>query len=132
MADHGGGAARLAEIGDLTRRLPEVRRHPDRAEPEAGEHRLEHLVAVLGLHQDAVALPHAPGGQCRRHGVDPPVELGPGPGRVAPDEADLVPVAPRRLAQEMREVHHPLGNRRNAARGSLAKLRHLRRSRIET
>ena len=132
MTDHRRGAARLAEIGHLARRLPEVRRHPDRAEPEAGEHRLEHLVAVLGLHQDAVALLHASGGQCRRHRVDPSVELGPGPGRIPPDEADLVAVAPRRLTQEMGEVHDPLGNGRNPARGSLIEARHLRRSRIET
>ena len=91
MADHGGGAARLAEIGNLTRRLPEVRRHPDRADPEAGEHRLEHLVAVLGLHQDAITFLHASGDQCSRHRVDPPVKLGPGPGRIAPDKADVVP-----------------------------------------
>ena len=132
MADHRRGTARLAEIGDLVRRLAEIRRHPDRAEPEAREHRLEHLVAILGLHQDAVALLHAPRGQRRRHRVDAPVELGPGPGRIAPDEADLVPVAPRRLAQEMGEVHDPLRDGRNAARGSLRKLRHLRRSRMDT
>ena len=119
MADHRGGAARLAEIGDLTRRLAEVRRHPDRT--DAGSRRTSTSniwLQFLRLHQNAVAFLHAPGGQRGRHRVDAPVELGPGPGRIAPDEADLVPVAPRRLAQEMREVHDPLGDGRNAARGA--------------
>ena len=54
MADGAGG---LRQVGDLVGGLAEVRRHVDRADAEAGEHRLEHLVAVLRLHEDAVALP---------------------------------------------------------------------------
>ncbi len=91
-ADHRRGPARLRQIGDLLRGLPEVGRHPDRAHAETGEHRLEHLVAVLALHQHAVALGHAARCQRRRQRIDPGVEIMPGPEPLAPDEADLLPV----------------------------------------
>ena len=132
VTDHRRGAARLGEIGHLARGLTVVRRHPDSTEPERGEHRLEHLVAVLGLHQDTVALLHASRGQGRRHGLHPSVELGPCPGIVPPDEADFTAIAPRRLTQEVGEIHDPLGNGRNPARGSLIEARHLRRSKMDT
>ena len=97
VADHAGRAARLRQIGDLVRRLAEVRRHPDGAEPEAGEHRFEHLVAVLGLHQHAVSLSDPLCGKRCRHRIDAPVEIRPCPVALAPDEADLVRMPARRL-----------------------------------
>jgi hypothetical protein len=132
LADHCGGAARLRQIGDLARGLAEVGRHPDRAQAKAGEHRLEHLVAVLRLHQDALALGHPVGRQRGRHGSHPPVDLGPCPGRIAPSEADLLPVAASGLTHEMRKVHHPPGYGCNASFRGGAGLAHFWRSRIDT
>ena len=123
-ADHRRRAARLGEVGDLARRLAEVGRHPDRAQAKAGEHRLEELVAVPRLDEHAIALAHAAGGQRGGHGIDPAVQLGPGPGRLAPHEADLGAVAPDSLAQEVRQVHDAPRDWRGAA--------HPCRSRIDT
>jgi len=47
----GGG-----EIGDLIRHQAEIGRHPDRAQSKRCKHRPEHLVAILGMDQDAVTL----------------------------------------------------------------------------
>ena len=107
-ADHGGGAARFSEISDFIRRQTEIGRHPDRAEPKAGEHALEHLIAVFRLDEDAVALAYAARGKRCAHRVHAPVELRPGPAPLAPDQSNLIGIAPRRLAQEMREIHHAL------------------------
>ena len=78
------GAGGGREPGDLVRHQPEIGRHPDRAEPEGGEHRPEHLVAILGMHEDAVALADAARGQCRRQRRDQGVDLAPGPGPARP------------------------------------------------
>ena len=45
-----------------------------------------------------------PRGKGCRHGVDAAVELGPGPGRVAPHEADLVPPGSRLLEEHRAEL----------------------------
>jgi len=107
-ANHGGSAARFGEIGDFIRRQTKIGRHPDRAEPKAREHALEHLIAVLRLHQDAVALPYAARGKHHSHRVHATVELRPGPAPLAPDQSNLAGVTLRRLAQELREIHHAL------------------------
>jgi len=120
------------QIGDLVRRLAEVRRNPHGAQAEAGEHRLEHLVAVLGLHQNAVAFRDAVGGERGRHGVHAPVDLGPGPSRVAPGERNLPAIAAGRLPDEMGEVHDPPGNRGDAPLRIRVGAGHFCRSRIET
>ena len=130
VADHAGCAARLRQIGDLVRRLAEVRRHPDGAEPEAGEHRFEHLVAVLGLHQHAVSLSDPLCGKRCRHRIDAPVEIRPCPAALAPDEADLVRMPARRLPQEMRQVHHPVRFAPDAAGRRGGAVGHVLRSRI--
>ena len=110
------GAGGGGEISDLVRHQPEIGRHPDRAEPERGEHRPEHLVAILGMHQDAVALADAARGKRRRQRRDVPIDLAPGPGPIAPDEADAVAVPAGILGEEMRQVHHPARHSRHAAR----------------
>ena len=69
------GAGRGGEPGDFVRHQPEIGRHPDRAEPEGREHRPEHLVAILGMHEDAVALADAARGQRRRQRRDLTVDL---------------------------------------------------------
>ena len=111
------GAGGGGEIGDLVRHQPEIGRHPDRAEPERREHRPEHLVAILGMDQDAVALDDAARGKRRRQRRDVAVDLAPGPGPLAPDEAGAVAMPAGILGQQMREVHHPAGHRADAAGG---------------
>ncbi len=101
------GAGRGGEIGDLVRQQPEIGRHPDRAKPERSEHRPEHLVAILGMDQDAVALDDAARGKRRRQRRDQRVDFAPGPGPLAPDEANAVAVAAGVLGEQMRQVHHP-------------------------
>ena len=116
VAEHERCAAGGSEVGDLRRGLPEIGGHPDRAEAEAGEHGLEHLVAVAGLDEDAVAFRDAADGEGRGHGVHAGVHLRPGPGGVAPGEADLGGEAAGGLAQEVGQVHDPAGAGRDAAR----------------
>ena len=53
------GAGGGREIRHLVRHQPEIGGNPDRAEPEGCKHRPEHLVAILGMDQDAVALDDA-------------------------------------------------------------------------
>ena len=59
-----------AEISDFIRHQAEIGGHPDRAEPERREHRPEHLLAILGMHEDAVALGDAALGERRRQRRD--------------------------------------------------------------
>jgi hypothetical protein len=56
----------------LVRHQPEVGRHPDGAETEGCEHREEHLVAVLGMDEQPVALADAARLQRRRQRRDMP------------------------------------------------------------
>src|SRR5882762_1238404 len=109
------GAGGGGEPGNLVRHQPEIGRHPDRAEPERREHRPEHLVAILGMDQDTVALDDAARGKrgCQRRNLA--VDLAPGPGLLAPDKADTVAVPAGILGEEMREIHRPAGHRRHAA-----------------
>ncbi len=100
----GGGG----EIGDLVRHQAEIGRHPDRPEPEGRKHRPEHLVAILGMHEDAVALGDPARRQRRRQRVDLRLDLAPGKAPLAPDEADAVRQPPRILRQHVGEVHHPV------------------------
>ena len=134
VADHQLGAARRGEIGDLVGRLTKIRRHIDRADAKTGEHRLEHLIAVLGLHQDAVALFDTEAlDQRRRDRADPAVELGPSPGRVSPDEGRALLQAASGLGQEMGEIGDPARLARDAAGGIDRVVRaQWARSRIET
>ncbi len=131
VADHGGCAARLCQIGHLARSLAKIRRHPNGAEPEAGEHGFEHLIAVLRLHQHTISLPDSLGRKSRRHGIDAPVEIGPCPRALAPDEACFRPMPPRRLAEEMGKVHDPRGCRCDAAMRGRGAADHLVRSGIK-
>ncbi len=111
--DHAASAARLRQIGDLVGCLAIIGRYPHRADAEAGEHGFEHLVAVGGLNQHAVALRHAElGDEGRGHRVDARLHLRPAPAPLAPDEADAIGITPRRLRQKMRQVHHPRRARR--------------------
>jgi hypothetical protein len=82
------------EIDDFVRHQPEIGRHPDRAEPERREHRPEHLLAILGMNQDAVALDDATRGKRCRKGGDQRVDLAPGPGFLAPDETNAPAATP--------------------------------------
>ena len=111
------GAGGRREIGHLVRHQPEIGGNPDRAEPERREHRPEHLVAILGMHQDAVALDDAARGERRRQRGDAAVDLAPAPGPVAPDEARPVAVTAGILRQHMSEIHDPAGHALDAARG---------------
>jgi hypothetical protein len=121
------------EVGNLVRHQPEIGRHPHRAQPEGGEHRPEHLVAILGMDENPVALADAARGQPGREGRDGRVDLGPCPGAVAPDEAGALRMALGIAGEEMRQVHHPARAGNNAAFRSGAFCgRHFARSRIET
>ena len=90
MTEERLGAGGGGEIGDLVRHQAEIGRHPDGAEPEGRKHRPEHLVAILGMHEDAVALGDAARGQRRRQRSDLCFDLAPGKALLAPDEADAV------------------------------------------
>ena len=57
------GARCLRQIGRLVRCDAEVRRHPDGAQAQRGEERFDEFKAVARMHQHAVALAHAMGGQ---------------------------------------------------------------------
>src|SRR5438445_7864805 len=67
------------------------------------------------MHEDAVALDDAARGKGRRQRRDAGLDLAPGPGRPAPDEADALAMAARILGQEIRKVHDPARRRRHAA-----------------
>ena len=108
----GGGG----EIGDLVRHQAEIGRHPDRAEPERRKHRPEHLVAILGMHQDAVAL-----GDAARRQVPPPAprrgDRSRARSRIARPRSKPTRSPCRRAfwVSKMREVHHPARHPRHAA-----------------
>src|SRR5205814_5603082 len=65
-----------------------------------------HLVAILRMHEDAVALDDAALSQRRRKRRGRGIDLAPGPGLVAPDEALAAAVPARILRQQMGKVHH--------------------------
>ena len=109
----------VREIGHLVRHQAEIGGHPDRAEPERGEHRPEHLVAILGMHEDAVALGDAARGERRRQRRDLRIDLAPGPGSVAPDETGAIAMPPRILGQHVRRDSSPGGTCAAAASGFL-------------
>lgn len=56
VAQEGLRAGRGRKIGDFVRHQAEVGRHPYRAQAKGGKHRPEHLLAILGMNEDAVAL----------------------------------------------------------------------------
>jgi hypothetical protein len=56
------------------------------------------------MKQNAVAVPHPARGKSGGGGLDPRLEVGPGPGPVAPYLRWAVGEPPRRLDQEMREI----------------------------
>jgi len=70
------------------------------------------------MQQNPITMPRAARGQgaCRR--LDPSVEFGPCPRRVAPDQRGSVGKPPRRLDQQMRQIGSwdPRGNQRNGSR----------------
>lgn len=106
VAEHRLGAGEFRHPGEVVRHAAKIRRHPDGAEPEAGEHALEQLVAVLRLHQHPVPLADpALVRQHGRHRLHPPVEVAPGPDPFAPDEGGRVRQPPRLLLDQMRKVH---------------------------
>jgi hypothetical protein len=106
-AEESDRAARPRQVGHLVRRLAEVARNPDRAQPKAGEHGFEHLVAVDRLHQDAISLDDLElRRERRRDCVDAAVERAPRPLPLPPDESYSVAIAPRRLGDQVAQVHH--------------------------
>ena len=111
-------AGGLREIGDLIRHQAEIGGHPDRTEPERGEHREEHLVAVLGMDEDAVALGDAARGECSGQRRDLRIDLAPGPGFVTPDETGTRPMPPRILGQHVSEIHDAAGHAQGLHRAS--------------
>src|SRR5260221_9108356 len=106
MAKERLGAGGGGKPGDLVGHQPEIGGHPDRAQPERGKHRPEHLVAIPGMNENAIALADAARGKRCRQCRDEVIDLAPGPGPVAPDEADTVAVPAGILGEEMREIHH--------------------------
>src|SRR5262249_290684 len=80
----------------------------------------EHLLAILGMNEDAVALLDAARGQRRRERGHLIVDLAPGPGFLAPDEADAVAMAARILGQHISEVHDPARHAQGRHRAGLA------------
>ena len=117
------GAGGGGEIGDLVRHQAEIGRHPDHAEPERRKHRPEHLVAIFGMHQQPVALDEAAFGKRRRQRRDGAVDLAPGPGPVAVDEAGAVAMAAGILGHQMRQIHHPVRHPRAGRRAARLWLR---------
>ena len=115
VAQERSGAGGGREPGHFVRHQAEVGRHPDRAQTKGCEHRPEHLVAVLRVDQDAVALADAARAQCRRQRRHRSIDLAPGPGPVAPDEALAVAMPPCVLGQEMGQIHHPARHPRQPA-----------------
>jgi hypothetical protein len=109
-------AGRARKIGDFIRHQPKIGRHPHRAQPERGKHRPEHLVAILGMNEDAVALCDAARGKRCRKRRDQGIDLAPGPGFFAPDESRAIAVPPRILRDEIAEVHHPARHPQQPAR----------------
>ena len=95
VAEHRARAAGGGEMRHLLRGLTEIGGHPDRAKAETGEHGLDHLHAVLRLHQHPVALGQAKRRQRRRQRVDARVNLAPRPCARAAGDADMVGEAPR-------------------------------------
>src|SRR5438105_2715262 len=77
--EHCRSAAGAGEISDLLSGQTEICRHPNGAEPKAGEHRFEKLIRILRLHQDAVRLAHAARGKCGGCGIDAGIHLCPSP-----------------------------------------------------
>ena len=68
------------------------------------------------MHEHAVALGDAARGERRRERRHVGVDLAPGPGALAPDEAGAVAGKRRAFCvSEMREVHHPPRHPRDAA-----------------
>src|ERR1035437_1562683 len=106
-ASAAAGAGGGGEIRNLVRHQPEIGRHPDRAEPERCKHRPEHLVAILGMDEDAVAFDDAARGKCSRQRRDETIDLAPAPGLPAPDQAGAVAVPAGIPGDEMREIHDP-------------------------
>src|SRR6185312_13562352 len=100
MAEKRLGTGGLREISDLVRHEAKIGGNPDRTETEGRKHRPEHLVAVLGVNENAVAFDNTALGQGRRQRRGSGIDLTPGPRPVAPDEACAVAVTPRILGQE--------------------------------
>ena len=116
-AQQRAGARRCCDVGDVRRKQPEVGGHPDCPDPEAGVHGFEHQVAVLGLHQDTVAVPDPVLGQHGGERGHPGVELQPIPPPATPDQRGPVRETSRRLGHEPRQVHDPAGHRQARADG---------------
>ena len=116
VAEERLGAGRGREIGHLVRHQPEIGRHPDRAEPEGREHRPEHLVAILGMHQDAVALDDAARGERRRQRRNA-ARRSRARSRISSPQTKPMRSPWRRAfcVSEMREVHDPARHPRDAA-----------------
>ncbi len=110
VMDHQASGAGLRQTGDVVGQQSKIDRHPHRAQAKAGEHGLDELIGVASLHKHAITLRDSARPQPRRQRLDPAVYLAPCPFLLAPDKAKLVGIAPRRLPQDMGQVHHPVGN----------------------
>src|ERR1700694_3248649 len=84
------GAGGRGEPGNLVRHQPEIGRHPYRAQPERSKHQPEHLAPILEMNKDATAPGDAARGKRRRQRRDEAIDLAPGPGPLAPDQADTL------------------------------------------
>jgi hypothetical protein len=108
------GAGGGGEIGDLVRHQAEIGRHPDRAEPERREHRPEHLVAILGMHQQPVALGDAARGQAAAS-----AETARSISRQVQDLSPQMKPCGRHggghSGSQMRQIHHPVRHPHEAA-----------------
>src|SRR5438105_359899 len=82
------------------------------------------------MHEDAIALADAARGKRCRQRRDAAVDLAPGPGSIAVDEADAVAMPAGILGEKMSEVHDPPRHRRDAAarRGGGNRPSHVERS----
>ena len=126
LAEEDPRPGHFGHVGHVVRHHAKVCRHPDPADPEGGQHRLQHLIAVLAVHQHRFARLDAKleqrAGQCRY----PPVQLRPAPGLLTPHQCSALRKAPGVLREEVSEVHSPPRYRR------LMDRLHFARSRIET
>ena len=91
---------------------------PDGAQAQRGEERFDEFKAVARMHQHAVALAHAMGGQRRQRALA--IQPAPAERRLAADQRVPLRMPARRLHQEMGQVHHPARYRRDAASGICA------------
>jgi hypothetical protein len=106
VAQKGLCAGSARKIGHFVRHQAEIGGHPHRAETKGGKHRPEHLLAILGMHEDTVVPSDAVRAKRGRERRDFGIDLAPVPGSISPDEAGPVAKPARILGQHVGQVHH--------------------------